>query len=291
MNDKSSSPIDVTTPPDIAAIPPKKLAENIKDNTNNEFGDLNTEVGGTGIIAIIMKFLKDPKAFFASLFGKESKDEESENESKWEAFTDSPMFAFFEKMKETFSLTQANTSPEVFNEKFEDANFKKIMEFQKKSGEIYSPESLAILWSNKENLEIKDGDLVIKKKSGELQAVDTKNNESIAESIIPQKSVSDRIPAFTNNLETSFAKNFSDIPPEYKSKIPEAMEHFRTNLQNAVAKGEVPKFTKERIIHSIEATFSIPWYAKSTINNKIDTFLTSTDGINLKGQYKDLWKA
>ncbi len=288
MKDEVPIPTSVTIPSDIVA---QNLTQEASDNTEKERGDLNAEVGGTSIMAIIMKFLKDPQAFIASLFGKESKDEESENESKWEGLTDSPMFAFFEEMKETFSLTQANTNPDVFNEKHEDPNFPKIMEFLKESGGTYSQESLAILWSNKDSLTIEGTKLMITKESGKLQEIEIQNDDSLAESIIPKESVSDRIPAFTDNLEAAFRGSFRDIPQEYKSEIPAAMAHFETKLQAAVIGGGTPKFTEKQIMHSIEATFSISPLAKPIINNKISTFFASADGKKLKGQYEDLWKA
>jgi hypothetical protein len=279
-----------TTPPNTASAAPQELAKDVvKNNTNNELGDLNIEVGKASILAIIIKFLKDPQSFFSSLFGKESNDEESENKRKWEIFQNSPLFAFFEEMKETFSLTQSNTDPNIFNEKFEDTDFKKIMEFQKKSGKKYSQESLMILWSNKDALQIKNGVLVIEKKSGKFQTIDLKNNKTIAESIISKESLNKEIPKFTQSLKTSLATHFSNIPKEYKDKIPMVMEAFERKLQESVDEGHIPEFSKTRILSAIEETYSIPWYAKSTLSEKIDTFLASADGEKLKTQYKDLW--
>lgn len=272
---------------------------NVSSVTKVELDSLNTDVKiekEQGVMDIIIEILKDPQKFLAMLFGGETGNEKSENINKWEKFQDSEIITFFEGIKDTFSLLKENTNPEQFKEKYNYENkkgtkFRDIMEFQKKTGKTYSLETLMILWSNRDNLLIKEKKLNIKKKSGIIQEIDTKDDKAVAESIVPKESVIDKIPLFTQNLEASLTKYFSNIPEKYKNLIPGAIDKFELELINSVEDRKVPKLSKERIYASIESTYPIPFFAKSIVKNNINSFLTSDEGLILRNQYANLWEA
>jgi hypothetical protein len=266
-NDKQPLPITKMTPESVDKIEiPKKTSEELDilgkqvDITSNTKEDLDTfkieNLEEKSFITLIIEFLKNPDTFLAMLFGEESETEKSENLKKWGTFKDSSMLVFFEEIKETFSLTKENTDPENFNEKYEDEKFREIMEFQKekskKNNEAFSPETLMVLWSNKDNLSIKNKELVLKKESGSPQIINTENDKEIAESIVPKESVKEQIPGFAQTLKVSLLKYFSDIPQQYKDKIPEAIAQFQFKLEESVTLGKITQLSKTRKLSSIK---------------------------------------
>lgn len=273
----------------------EKQKEVSNADTQNLLGGFNNELSkesAATILVILIAFLKDPTKFFESLFGGGKTEEETvDNLKKWEQFKDSPMIGFFEEIKDTFSLTTTNTDPEIFNKQFNDTKFKKILLFHKKSGKEYSPETLMVLWQNKDNLETKDNKLFIEKESEVAQEVDIKNDETLTKSIVSKESLGEKIPVFTEHLQAALSSHFSDIPVSYQEKIPNVVETFKQELQKAIEAGKMPRFSKQKILYAIEQNIEIPYGGQSIIETKINEFLMSPKGEKLKIEYSNLWKA